>query len=133
MPPGGRRRWTRRSGSCASTPEPKRRRSGCEAECQAESVPARSLQRLARAPLGPHQFVYCGQDVHPSPQPGLVASRLQFVGAHGGMQLGITPMPVEQQFGATIGIKTIQSSAPSGPAPRPLPCRTAAQAAPLPA
>ncbi len=40
MPPDGRRRWTRRSGFCASTPEPERCRSGCEAECQAESIPS---------------------------------------------------------------------------------------------
>ena len=133
MPPDGRRRWTRRSGSCASTPEPGRGRSGCDAERQAVSIPARSLQRLALAPLCPHQLVYCSQDAHPGPPPGLVVSCLQFVGAQRCLQLRIAPMPVEQQFGATIGIKTNQSPALSGPAPQPLPCRPAAQAAPLPA
>jgi len=114
-------------------PEPGRRCSVCDAERQAGSSPAPSLQRLALAPLRPHQFVHCGQDAHPGPPPGLVAGCLQLVGAQGGLQLGIVPVPVKQQFGAPVGIKTNQSLAPSGPAPQPLPRRTAARSALPPA
>ena len=75
------------------------------------------MQSFTGVPLDPLQLVDGGQDTHPGSSSIIVASGIQLVHTHGGVQLCIASMLVQQQLGTAQGIEVIHRPAPAGLGP----------------